>query len=62
MNPGGGYLDGDFYKIDIYLEETAEAVVTTQSFTKIYKTPLGNASQEITIHLKKGEPVFLRKY
>ncbi|MCM2534008.1 urease accessory protein UreD [Neobacillus pocheonensis] len=38
MNPGGGYLDGDSYKIDIYLEEGAEAVVTTQSSTKIYKT------------------------
>jgi len=54
MNPGGGYLDGDFYKIDIYLEEAAEAVVTTQSSTKIYKTPLSHATQELTIYLKKG--------
>jgi urease accessory protein len=54
MNPGGGYLDGDLYRIEIELGEDAEAVVTTQSSTKIYKTPHHNASQEVIIHLKKG--------
>lgn len=54
MNPGGGYLNGDTYKIDIVLEEDAEAVVTTQSSTKIYKTRTCAASQEMIIHLKKG--------
>lgn len=54
MNPGGGYLDGDSYKIDIYLEEGAEAVVTTQSSTKIYKTRNRPAFQGMDIFLKKG--------
>nr|WP_263323304.1 urease accessory protein UreD [Neobacillus sp. Marseille-Q6967] len=54
MNPGGGYVDGDTYKIQISLEEGAEAVVTTQSSTKIYKTRSRPARQEMEIFLKKG--------
>jgi urease accessory protein len=54
MNPGGGYLEGDSYKIDIRLEEDAEAVVTSQSATKIYKTRILPAYQEVDIHLKRG--------
>lgn len=52
MNPGGGYVDGDTYKIDICLEEAAMAMVTTQSSTKIYKTRTRPAIQETSIHLK----------
>ncbi|MDF2790268.1 MAG: urease accessory protein UreD, partial [Neobacillus sp.] len=54
MNPGGGYVDGDSYKIDICLEEEAMAIVTTQSSTKIYKTRDRPAIQEMSIDLKKG--------
>lgn len=54
MNPGGGYVDGDFYKISIVLEEGAEVLLTTQSSTKIYKTRTRPAIQEMDIHLKKG--------
>lgn len=41
-------------RLDISLEEGAEAVVTTQSSTKIYKTPTCPAIQEMEIHLKRG--------
>ena len=54
MNPGGGYVDGDSYKIDICLEEDANAIVTTQSSTKIYKTRVRPVIQEHTIYLKSG--------
>ncbi|MDQ0200511.1 urease accessory protein UreD [Neobacillus ginsengisoli] len=54
MNPGGGYLEGDSYKMEIHLEKGAEAVVTTQSSTKIYKTRDLPAFQEMEIFLKKG--------
>lgn len=54
MNPGGGYVDGDTYQIDICLEEAAKAVVTTQSSTKIYKTRTQPAFQRMNIHLKNG--------
>lgn len=54
MNPGGGYIDGDSYKISIVLEKDAEVLLTTQSSTKIYKTRSKPAIQEMDIHLKKG--------
>lgn len=54
MNPGGGYLDGDFYRVEIELGKDAEAVLTTQSSTKIYKTLNQPALQEVEIRLQKG--------
>jgi len=54
MNPGGGYIDGDTYKIDICVKEAASTVLTTQSSTKIYKTRNRPAFQEMNIYLKSG--------
>lgn len=54
LNPGGGYLDGDRYRLNFGLEKNASMTITTQSATKIYKTPHRAAYQEMTIHLKKG--------
>ncbi|WP_082130177.1 urease accessory protein UreD [Aneurinibacillus tyrosinisolvens] len=54
MNPGGGYIDGDSYRIDVYLEPEAEVLLTTQSSTKIYKTMKQAVIQETNIFLKKG--------
>ncbi|MBP2000056.1 urease accessory protein [Paenibacillus shirakamiensis] len=54
LNPGGGYLDGDRYQMKIALREQARLTLTTQSATKIYKTPTNPAYQETEITLKKG--------
>ncbi len=54
LNPGGGYLDGDRYKMEISAEEGSKVTLTTQSATKVYKTPKGYAYQETEINLKKG--------
>ncbi|MFP5112382.1 urease accessory protein UreD [Bacillaceae bacterium C204] len=54
MNPGGGYVEGDSYQTFIRLEEGAEMVVTTQSSTKIYKTRICPAIQEMEMHLESG--------
>ncbi|PAV30650.1 urease accessory protein [Virgibacillus profundi] len=54
LNPGGGYLDGDTYRMSVTLGEKAKATVTTQSSTKIYKTPNTQAYQETELFLKKG--------
>src|SRR4051794_3493521 len=54
MNPGGGYLDGDSYRMEFHLESGAEALLTTQSSTKIYKTLKRPVFQETEIYLKKG--------
>jgi urease accessory protein len=54
LNPGGGYLDGDRYQMKISLEKQAKLTLTTQSATKIYKTPNTPAYQEAEFHLKEG--------
>ncbi|MFB7637699.1 urease accessory protein UreD [Peribacillus butanolivorans] len=54
LNPGGGYLDGDRYKMEITLEKQARLTLTTQSATKVYKTPNTHAYQETEIFLKAG--------
>ncbi|MDQ4503085.1 urease accessory protein UreD [Sinomonas sp. ASV322] len=43
VNPGGGYLGGDAYATEIMVEEGASALLTTQSATKVYRTPQGPA-------------------
>ena len=53
LNPGGGYLDGDRYRMNINLDEGSELTLTTQSSTKVYKTPNKEAYQENTFNLKK---------
>jgi len=54
MNPGGGYVDGDQYRAEFSLEQDAHLLLTTQSSTKIYKTPKKPVLQETEISLKKG--------
>src|SRR6476620_9951014 len=54
LNPGGGYLDGDRYKMQISLEKQAKLTLTTQSATKVYRTPNHHVYQETEIDLKEG--------
>ncbi|MBM7646502.1 urease accessory protein [Scopulibacillus daqui] len=54
VNPGGGYVDGDTYRMDIRLQENAELLLSNQSATTIYKTPESCVCQEMEIVLKKG--------
>ncbi len=54
LNPGGGYLDGDRYQMKVVLEKQAKLTLTTQSATKIYKTPRTQAYQEVEFNLKEG--------
>ncbi|WP_068676532.1 urease accessory protein UreD [Oceanobacillus sp. Castelsardo] len=54
LNPGGGYLDGDTYRMSVSLDKDAKLTLTTQSATKVYKTPIKPAYQETEIYLKEG--------
>lgn len=54
LNPGGGYVGGDRYRIEVTLEEQAELLLTTQSATKVYKTLNRPVLQETEFTLKKG--------
>lgn len=54
LNPGGGYLDGDRYRLKFTLDKQSKMTLTTQSATKVYKTPKDYAYQETEIFLKDG--------
>lgn len=54
LNVGGGYLDGDTYRLEIRVRENAKLTLTTLGATLIYKTPDKPAYQETEIHLEKN--------
>lgn len=51
VNPGGGYLGGDVYALDIEVGGGSSATMTSQSATKVYKTPEEPAYQHSTFRL-----------
>ncbi|MGJ7919843.1 urease accessory protein UreD [Neobacillus sp. LXY-4] len=54
IHVGGGFVDGDTYRMNLILSEEAELTVTTQSSTKVYRTPNQPVRQVTEITLKKG--------
>ncbi|PNZ73994.1 urease accessory protein UreD, partial [Mammaliicoccus stepanovicii] len=56
-NVGGGYLDGDRYRMQIDIKDNAELSLTTQGATKIYKTLKDCVKQYQTFNL--GENAYL---
>ncbi|WP_400244395.1 urease accessory protein UreD [Niallia sp. JL1B1071] len=54
IHVGGGYVDGDRYKTSICVEENAAISVTTQSSTKIYRTPMDYVKQDTVITLERN--------
>jgi urease accessory protein len=51
VNPGGAYLVADLYVIDVAVEDGARLLLTTQSATKIYRTPGSFAEQRMRLVL-----------
>lgn len=49
INPGGAYFGADRYLLEFETEKNSELLVTTQSATKVYKTPQGPAFQQMNI-------------
>lgn len=54
IHVGGGYVDGDTYLTDLSVEAGAELAVTTQSATKVYKTPKKPVVQRLNLRVGKG--------
>ncbi|HEX3032159.1 MAG TPA: urease accessory protein UreD [Bacillota bacterium] len=54
MNPAGGMVQGDDYQQYVELEPGAKAFLTTQSATRVYRTPDGFAQQGNYFTLGKG--------
>lgn len=51
VNPGGAYLGDDHYRIALHVEAGASLLLTTQSATKVYRTPQGPATQRMDVVL-----------
>jgi urease accessory protein len=51
VNPGGAYLGADLFLIDVEVQDGASLLLTTQSATKIYRTPGSFAEQRMTLRL-----------
>ncbi|PYI64888.1 urease accessory protein [Arthrobacter livingstonensis] len=51
INPGGAYLGGDRYLIEVDVAPGADLLLTTQSATKIYRTPGSRAEQHMRLRL-----------
>lgn len=54
VNPGGAYLGGDKYLIEVSVADGADLLLTTQSATKIYRTPNNRAQQHTRMTLGAG--------
>lgn len=42
INPGGGYLGGDWYRFQLDVDAGASVLFTSQAATKVYRTPRPN--------------------
>nr|WP_258868438.1 urease accessory protein UreD [Arthrobacter sp. RT-1] len=54
VNPGGAYLGADLFVLDVEVGEGASLLLTTQSATKVYRTPGSFAEQRMTVRLGEG--------
>lgn len=54
VNPGGAYLGADLFTVDVEVGAGAKLLLTTQSATKIYRTPGSFAEQRMSLRLGEG--------
>lgn len=54
VNPGGAYLGADLFLLDVEVQDGADLLLTTQSATKVYKTPGSYAEQRLVVRLGEG--------
>ncbi|SDQ49618.1 urease accessory protein [Pseudarthrobacter chlorophenolicus] len=54
VNPGGAYLGADLFLLDVEVQDGADLLLTTQSATKVYRTPGSFAEQRMAVRLGEG--------
>lgn len=54
VNPGGAYLGADLFVLDVEVQDGADLLLTTQSATKVYRTPGSFAEQRMAVRLGEG--------
>ncbi|MBT2523154.1 urease accessory protein UreD [Arthrobacter sp. ISL-28] len=59
VNPGGAYLGADLFVLDVEVGDGAKLLLTTQSATKVYRTPGSFAEQRMRLRLGEGSQLEL---
>ncbi|TQJ39307.1 urease accessory protein [Arthrobacter sp. SLBN-112] len=54
VNPGGAYLGADLFLVEVKVGDGADLLLTTQSATKVYRTPGSFAEQRMAVRLGEG--------
>ncbi|WP_217994676.1 urease accessory protein UreD [Alicyclobacillus kakegawensis] len=54
IHVGGGCVEGDVYELTVVCHTGSRAVLTTQSATKVYKSPVRPVTQSLAIELAPG--------
>ncbi len=54
VNPGGAYLGADLFVVEVEVGAGADLLLTTQSATKVYRTPGSFAEQRMSVRLGEG--------
>lgn len=54
VNPGGGYVGGDAYRMKFDVAEGASALITDQSAAKVYRTPNDYVVQNMELSVADG--------
>lgn len=54
VNPGGGYVGGDYYRMDIGIDPGASALLSDQAATKVYRTPGCSVVQDVDFRISAG--------
>lgn len=60
MNPGGGYVGGDRYAVDLRLGPGSDAVIDGQAATKVYRSEGAGSYQRTDVRLEAGSRLALR--
>jgi len=61
IHVGGGYVDGDSYKTEVVVHESASLALTTQASTKVYKSRGHGVTQEMDYRLLDHSELYVKQ-
>jgi len=61
LHVGGGYVDGDSYKTEVVVHESACLALTTQASTKVYKSKGQGVTQEMDYILNDNSELYVKQ-
>lgn len=61
LHVGGGYVDGDSYKTEVVVRQSASLALTTQASTKVYKSPCLGVTQTVDYVLENDSELYVKQ-